>query len=46
MVEEGSVRTLKYRLRIRKALDFLYEHAKLDREKTQKYGMNEPEGGK
>jgi trigger factor len=46
MVEEGSVRTLKYRLRIRKALDFLYEHAKLVREKKQKYGANEPEGGK
>jgi trigger factor len=46
MVEEGSIRTLKYRIRIRKALDFLYEHAKLDREKKQKYGMNEPEGGK
>jgi trigger factor len=46
MAEEGSVRTLKYRLRVRKALDFLYEHATLNREKKLKYGANEPEGGK
>jgi trigger factor len=41
MTENESIENLRYRLRIAKALDFVYEHAKLDEEKHIKFGAEE-----
>ena len=37
MVENGSIENLKYRLKLNKALDFLYKDAKLNKVKKLKY---------
>jgi len=41
MTENDSIENLRYRLRVSKALNFLYDHAKLDREKHIKFGAEE-----
>jgi trigger factor len=46
MEENDSIRSLKYRLRLNKALEFLSKNANLEKERKLKYGEDESEGGK
>jgi trigger factor len=41
--EKGTIENYKYRLMLKKALDFIYENAKLDKKKRLKYTTDENE---
>jgi trigger factor len=44
--EKGTIENYKYRLKLRKSLDFIYETAKLDKKKRIKYTTDKTEEGK